>query len=149
MKPSSGPEKKPIKVVLDANVLVSAFLFRKRLQIIKELIENGAVVPCFTLRTFKELQTVFLYAKFQNVFKTLCIPPESVLEIIAESSVILETPAHVQNIIKEDPPDNHIIACATVCEAKYIISGDKHLLKLKKFQTIPILTPAQFLKKMR
>jgi predicted nucleic acid-binding protein len=33
-------------------------------------------------------------------------------------------------------------------EVKYIITGDRHLLPLKTFEEISILTPAQFLDKV-
>ena len=47
-----------MRVVLDTNVLVSAFLFEQRLGKFVQLIEQGAVTPCFVVRTFKELTTV-------------------------------------------------------------------------------------------
>ncbi len=43
--------------------------------------------------------------------------------------------------------DNRILECAIEGKADYIISGDKHhILPLKKFQKIRILSPSQFLK---
>ncbi len=48
--------------------------------------------------------------------------------------------------IREDPGDNMLIECAVAADAKYIISGDRHLLNLKVFKGIRILPPMDFLK---
>jgi len=45
------------------------------------------------------------------------------------------------NVITEDESDNRILECALAGQANLIISGDKHLLKLKQFQNIPIERP--------
>ncbi|MBD3342325.1 MAG: putative toxin-antitoxin system toxin component, PIN family, partial [Candidatus Lokiarchaeota archaeon] len=55
------------------------------------------------------------------------------------------TPAKKFDVIKEDIDDNMFIDCAVEANALYIISGDHHLLDLKKFQEIDIVSPAAFL----
>ncbi len=35
--------------------------------------------------------------------------------------------------------------CAVAAKSEYIVSGDRHLLKLGTFENIPIVTVAQFL----
>jgi predicted nucleic acid-binding protein len=47
--------------------------------------------------------------------------------------------------VKEDPDDDTIIQTAYDSEADYIISGDKHLLLLKQFKGIRILTVDEML----
>lgn len=45
-------------------------------------------------------------------------------------------------------PDNKILETALAGKADYIVTGDKrHLLPLKEFKGIPIITPARFLEK--
>lgn len=51
--------------------------------------------------------------------------------------------------IAEDPADNKFIECAVAARARYIVSGDRHLLNLKAFKGIQILPPTQFLKVKR
>ena len=46
----------------------------------------------------------------------------------------------------DDPDDDKFIECAVECGAGFIISGDKHLLKLKKYKGINIINAAIFLK---
>ena len=48
-------------------------------------------------------------------------------------------------IIKKDPEDDKFIRCALTGKAKWIISGDHHLLDLRTYQKVKILTPSDFL----
>ncbi len=50
-------------------------------------------------------------------------------------------------IIKEDPDDDKYLECTEKCLAHYIISNDRHLLKLRCFQGTEILRPVEFLRK--
>jgi len=51
--------------------------------------------------------------------------------------------------IEEDPDDNKILEAALEAKADYIISGDRHLLKLKVFRGIKIAKARQFLEKTK
>ena len=58
---------------------------------------------------------------------------------ILEMSEIVE-PKEKFDIIKEDPEDNIIIECAVEGKVDYIITKDTHLLNLKEFKGIKIIT---------
>jgi len=48
-----------------------------------------------------------------------------------------------------DPDDEMILECALAAEADYIVSGDKrHLLPLRQFRGIPIVSPSDFLRRI-
>ena len=48
-----------------------------------------------------------------------------------------------------DPDDEMVLECALAVEADFIVSGDKkHLLALRQFQGIPIVSPAEFLRRL-
>lgn len=134
-----------MKVVLDNNVLVSAFLWQKQLKPIYFAIKNGDIIPCFTQETWQELQRVLKYPKLKSQIEKSSITAEETLGMIAAQGHFVESPIEIPTIIKEDSSDNHLLACVVVSQAQFIISGDQHLLKLKQFQNIPILTPRQFL----
>lgn len=40
----------------------------------------------------------------------------------------------------DDGPDNRIIECAVAAEASAIVTGDKHLLALKSYEGIGVMT---------
>ena len=47
--------------------------------------------------------------------------------------------------VREDPADNAILNTAYDGRCEFIVSGDHHLLNLKKFRGIRILSPRQML----
>ena len=51
--------------------------------------------------------------------------------------------------IKEDPADNIVLEAALEAKVDFIISGDKHLLKKKNFKGIKIISPKEFLEKLK
>lgn len=146
--PLPKQENKPIRVVLDTNILISALLFQKRLFVFFDLLKNQTIIPCFTETTFQEFCAVLDYSKFKPRFTKNKTTPEEIKNAVAEAGIIIANPLFLPNIT-DDPADNHILACALAAQAKFIISGDTNLLVLKNFQNIPILSPSQFLKKTK
>jgi predicted nucleic acid-binding protein len=48
-----------------------------------------------------------------------------------------------------DPGDEMVLECALAAEADYIVSGDKkHLLSLREFHGIRIVSPSDFLRRL-
>ena len=80
-------------------------------------------------------------------YKRLRFPDDlraEIIEFIYFYSKVV-TPEEKPEVIKEYPADNKFLECAVESKAKYIISGDSHLLKLRTFRRIEILTPNDFL----
>lgn len=48
-------------------------------------------------------------------------------------------------IVSADPDDDIFLRCATEAIAVYVVSGDQHLLALKSYAGIPIMTVHDFL----
>jgi uncharacterized protein len=48
-------------------------------------------------------------------------------------------------IVKEDPEDNRVLECAVTGKANYVVSGDRHLLKVGSYDGVPIVTVWQFM----
>lgn len=133
-----------MRVVLDTNVLLSAFLWQKNLKPIYQAIREKEITPCFTQKTWQELLRVFSYKKFEKQLSNINITPDEITKLLASRSCFKFSELKITEV-KDDPGDNHILACAISCRAFFIVSGDKHLLKLKEFQGIPIVSPKQFL----
>ncbi|HEX7576142.1 MAG TPA: PIN domain-containing protein [Candidatus Methanoperedens sp.] len=53
------------------------------------------------------------------------------------------------NVIVKDPADDRILECAVEGEVDYLVSGNKHLLDLKEFRRIKIVTARQILEILR
>lgn len=128
-----------IKAVLDTNVFISALFWKgSPYQVLKNGIE-GEFVIVSSSEILAEVRERLL-----NKFE---FPPEdtfSFIEIITVNSFIVD-PLLNLNIVKVDPKDNKIIECAVAGKADYIVSGDKHLLDIKEYDKIKIISPKEFL----
>jgi len=138
-----------MRVVLDTNIFVSAVFFGGLPQKIVALAEQRKITPCFAIETFDELQTVLNDEKFSQLRNSLNFSVVDFLEKLKNYSLLFALPANPPTIIKENRADNYFLACSLASQSQYIVSGDQHLLKLKQFQGIPILTPAQFLNQLK
>jgi len=67
------------------------------------------------------------------------------VDLIVRNSIIVE-PKEKISIIKDDSKDNIFIETAVAGSVDYIVSQDNHLLKLREFRGIKIITPGEFLK---
>ena len=55
------------------------------------------------------------------------------------------TPTEEIHIIVADPTDDKFLEAALAGKVDYIVSGDNHLLELKSFREIPIITGKEFI----
>ncbi len=131
-----------IKVVLDNNVFISALFWKGApYQIFRKILE-GAILNSVSPQILKELK--------ERLLEKFKLPPEKVkefLEIIIFNSQIVY-PKKKVNIVKKDPSDNKIIECALESKASFVISGDRHLLEIKEYKRIKIISPKEFLSKI-
>ena len=137
-----GEKRRKIRrVVLDTNVCISALLFEGPASALVNLWKQGAITPLVSAQTFKELAMVLAYPKF-------ALSPEEIKSIINEDILpYIETVKIKKEIrgVSADPADDIFLACAANGKAGAIISGDIHLLRLKEFDSIPIMKISEFL----
>lgn len=55
------------------------------------------------------------------------------------------TPAEKIFVVLADTTDNKFVEAAVTGKTDYIVSGDKHLLDLKEYKSIPIITAREFI----
>lgn len=130
------------RVVFDTNIFISAFNFLGLPRTIFERALQGDFQLVISKQIIVEMSGV-LRKKFNYDLPEL----EEVEQFLIMLCEIVEPKRRIKRII-EDPSDNMILECAVEGKADYIVSGDKHLLKLKKFESVPILQPSDFLKKI-
>ena len=131
------------RVVIDTNVVVSALLFGGEINKIVSLWQKKKIVLLASKEVIDEYIKVLSYPKF-NLAK------EEIEYIVKQEILPFIEPINVSTqikIIKDDPSDNKFISLAVDGRAQYIVSGDKHLLKLKNYQKVKIVTAKQFLEK--
>lgn len=132
---------KKTKVVIDTNVVVSAFGWGGKPADIIRLITSGKVLNFTSIEMLAELKKVVGYSRlaFSETLQA------EIIEIMFNASSIVERHELV-NIIDDDTEDNKILECAISAGAEFVVSGDKHLLTLKSFEGIKIVTPEEFIK---
>jgi putative PIN family toxin of toxin-antitoxin system len=133
-----------VKVVVDTNVLVSALLFDGKPGKLIPLWQRGTIRPLASKEIIDEYLRVLTYPKFKLTEEDVNFLLYH--EILPYFEVIDVHPG--PRIIKKDPEDDKFIRCALAGKAKLIISGDHHLLAIKTYQKIKILTPSDFLLKV-
>jgi len=128
------------RIVLDTNVLISAIVFGGRPREVLEKVIAGRFTMAISAEMLAEFQGVLEGKKFRY-------PPDIVRTIVRELLAVSELvrPRKKVQQIKDDPADNRILECALETGAACIVSGDKHLLELGRFEGIPILDAASFL----
>ena len=130
--------EKKIRIVADTNIIISALNFggnpakiiflakinKLELYLSKFILEKiyGVLIKKFKWQPTKAQETLDLLKEFCYI----AMPLERIFEL-------------------NDEGDNRVLECALASQAHYIVSGDNHLLKLKKYQNTKIMTARQFL----
>jgi uncharacterized protein len=137
----SSAAARPLRVVFDTNVLVSAALrpMSRPGRCLRIAIERGAVVV--SDETVVELADVLLRAKFDAYVSTQT-REAFILAFIEQAEVVQVTQAVT---VCRDPEDNKFLEAAVSGSADCLVTGDEDLLALHPFRNIPILAPAAFL----
>lgn len=130
------------RVVVDTNVIVSGLTFKGKPREILDLARRGEIQLCISPFILNEMSEVLK--------EDFGWSEEEIREVAGElkARAILVEPEINISIIKEKEDDNRILECALAGKVQYLISGDKrHLLPLKNFRGIEVLSPTEFLKK--
>lgn len=137
-----------MKVVFNTNIIISSLLWQGLPNKLLKLVKHGKLQLCISHCIVEELSRVLREAKFSH---RIIVLNTSVEELIAGLSKLLKIYPDeiISPTVEVDPDDDTILSCALTAGAKYIITGDSHLLELKKWSNISILTPRQFLSHLR
>ena len=128
-----------MRVVFDTNIFISAFA-----------IPGGHAEKAYlhaVRGTFELFTSVSILTETANVLRTKFEWSDEkvrrVLRSISKTATVLKTQPHLH--ILKDEPDNRILECALLATADIIVTGDRHLLSLKRHRGISIVKLADFL----
>jgi len=128
------------KVVLDTNIFISGFGWNGKPEEVLKIIKDRQIINYASAEILEEIRRVISYPKLRF--------PEplqiKILEFVLFYSEFVEPQKRIFTVT-EDPNDNKFLECAIEAQAEYIISGDPHLLNMKKFKTVKILPANEFL----
>ena len=128
-----------MKVVFDTNIYISAFVIpggnaeKAYLRAINGNFELYTSIAILT-ELARKLEEKFGWEK-QRIAQ--------LLTHIADVATVLKTTPWLK--ILSDKPDNRILECALKAKADFLITGDKHLLKLEHYENFKIINLSAFL----
>lgn len=136
-------------VVLDATVLVSAFLTRGGVS--DELLRHareGAFVVFLSEDILAEVPHALAYPRIRQRY---AYTDEDVLEFCEHLRAVASPVTELPNLtgISRDPNDDMVLATARAAHAGYLITRDLDLLSLQTYENITILTPETFMAILR
>jgi len=129
--------------VIDTNIYISAIFWGRKPRDVIDLGRDNKVQIFTSSEIVNEISE-----KLRMKFK---IPGREVSEILIDLSNFT-FPVEVTKkyrVILDDPDDDKFIDCAVQCNADYIVSGDRHLLRLKEYSGTKILKASEFLSIVR
>jgi len=136
----------PRSLVLDTNVLISAFLSPQGVckRLLNSLANENAVL-LFSDATYQEFMTRIVRPKFTKYYKPEQL--ENVVSHLAEVGHWHEPTLQIAAC--RDAQDDKFLALAVSAKAEFLITGDQDLLVLHPFENVCILTPRVFLEDHR
>jgi putative PIN family toxin of toxin-antitoxin system len=128
-----------MKLVLDTNVLIAAFLTRG---VCAELLEyvvkrHEPVCSAYILQEFHE--------KLVEKFKVSRRDSDAAVRLLASRFAMVD-PVELGQRVCRDPHDDPVLGTALAGRCACLITGDRDLLSLRSFRGIAILSPQQFWK---
>ncbi len=138
-----------MNIVVDTNVLISAVLWKgPPSDALKIILEKYSLVQ--SQSTLKEFEKVITREKFTRILEKRDLKVETIIETLITQSrlynVSKEAESTAREVKIEDADDLIFIELAFETCAKFIVSGDKHLLELDEVENTRILSVAEFLK---
>jgi putative PIN family toxin of toxin-antitoxin system len=128
------------KIILDTNVLVSAFCFGGGPRRVFEIVFDGEYELLISEKQLEEIRRVLAYPKLQLSESQI----DRALTILTRAATIVSTKCLV-SAPRIDPGDLMLLEAAKEHNASYIVTGDKELRHLHIFEGTRIMSPEAFL----
>lgn len=139
-------KNKLIKVVADTNTIISGVLWHGAPHTLLGIAYKNEIQLLTCSALLQELTEVLQRDKFLPYLSRSKMSVQEIVESYALMAQVIEL-GEIEPVITVDPDDDVVLACAIAGRAKIIVSGDNHLLSLKQYQQIQIMTTSEFLLK--
>ena len=135
------------KVVFDTNTLISGLLWDGNEARLIEKAERKEIQLFISQKLIDELEGVLKRKKFlKRLEGKEGTVNEAVVKVVLIATLI--EPTYKINAIEEDPDDNRVLECAVSAKVDVIVSGDSHLLNLRNYSGIDIMSAREFIKQV-
>lgn len=130
---------KSLRVVLDSNILISAYVYHGKPESVLNLVIEDKIHAIISPALISEL--------FDVLRKKFDVSKSSLLTIESEIKDTFEIVHPRESLaIVRDAADNRVLEAAVEGKCQYIVTGDKELLKFGSYKSIKIVTAEKFLK---
>lgn len=137
-----------MRAVIDTNVLLSGPFWRGAPHELLEQARSGELTLVSSPVLLAELADVMGRAKFNAILACSNTSLERTLDEVRRLLDVVAPPTLPEPVCR-DPDDDHALALAVAAQANLIVSGDDDLLSLKQYRGIPILTPAEAVRRIK
>jgi hypothetical protein len=139
-----------LRVVIDTNVIVSGILSRKGApaELLKAWRERRFLL-LISSEIVTEVRAVMQYPHIRDKYHLSDDEIEQTITLLEHDALMVAGDSRVAGSVPDDPKDEMFLACALDGQADVIVSGDHHLLDLKSYRDIPMMTARQFLDQLR
>ena len=136
-----------MRAVLDTNVLIAALLWRGPPHALLEHVRAGAVSLVSSPVLLAELADVIGRAKFDAILTRTNTSREHSLTELRQLAEVIE-PVPLPQPVCRDSDDDQVLALAIAAKVDLIVTGDDDLLSLGSFEGIPIIAPAEAVRRV-
>lgn len=133
-----------MRIVLDANIYISALISQSGNPY--QIIERWQRYEYDVLISTAILAEIGRVLRYPRIVKRHHLGEPEILrylEFIRKFGIII-VPDETITAIEDDETGNRYLECAVAGKARYIVTGDEHLLKAQQFRGIFVLKPAEF-----
>ncbi len=132
-----------MRIVLDTSILISAFVFPGGTP---EKVCRTALEGRIGLVTSPALLAEFGRVLAEEFGWDPRLVQEAVAQVVRVGEVV--RPTERVEVVDEDPADDRVLEAAAAGGAESIVSGDRHLLRLRVWRGVPIEKAAAFLERI-
>jgi putative PIN family toxin of toxin-antitoxin system len=131
-----------LRVVIDTSSLISYLLTRG--DVMRRVVAAwlaGRFAAYFTPATLGELEKVLGRA---SIARVAAMPPDELLSVVTRHGMFVPGVVSMSGVCR-DPKDDILLACAVEAQAEYLVSSDRDLLDIRRYDRLSIVNPGEFL----
>jgi putative PIN family toxin of toxin-antitoxin system len=117
-----------MKVVLDTNTIISGLFWNGAPRQVLDMAHDGLIDLYTSIDLLAELADVLSREKFSKQLDESQVAVDDLVTGYSSLATVIHV-KKIPSVIRDDPDDDMVLACAISADAQIIVSGDSHLLR--------------------